>query len=108
MTARVTHLLIEDRYLRRIGRIARCFVFDWRLIAPKDWEMDNERVREALKRAIPRDGWEWNAEEKRWYVGIEWEDALCAIFDRFSEDVKALEKQPTLFAAGGNEGLDTR
>ena len=97
MIARISHLLINARMLRRTGEIAECFVFDWKIIAPKNWEDDNSRVREALKREIPRDDWEWNDEEKRWYVKVEHREAMAAIFERFDDDVAGLEKSLTLF-----------
>ena len=101
MIARAKHLQIEERTLSLTGKVVQCYIFDWAIIAPKNWMDDNERVREALKREIPKTDREWNPTERRWFVKISHYDTLCCLFDRFGDDVKALEKQPTLFATAG-------
>jgi hypothetical protein len=102
MIARVKHLLIEERTLSLTGEVAEVYIFDWETHG-SNWALDNKAVREALKREVPAADREWNPTEKRWFVKVSYHDALCRLFDRFADDVKALEKQPTLFAAAENE-----
>jgi hypothetical protein len=96
MTARVKNLRIEERTLSLTGDLADCYVFDWETHG-SNWATDNKAVREALKREIPAADREWNPQISRWIVKVSQHATLCRLFDRFADDVKALEKQPALF-----------
>jgi hypothetical protein len=96
ITARVTNLRIEQHAFSLTGGIAEAYVFDW-TVHTDTWAVDAKLVREALKREVPAADRDWDPVGRRWSVKVEYHQALCRIFDRFNEDVKALANQPALF-----------